>query len=276
MTDSSRRSSLFSVILFAVLVLLLGWLGRLLDSSMSAAPGEQPGMLLWLLAPLVVSFLLRAIRKEGWGDIGWRPVQKGSGTWYLFGLLLFPFAVILILLVGGLFKLVTFPGGQEVWTLALKLGAMALLPQIIQNILEEVGFRGYMTPKLEALGWSRVANHLTTGAVWGLWHLPYLVMITPYTNEALLTLIPRFLLGTIALSLIFGELRRRSGTIWPVVVAQTMGGVLLTGLLTSNAIQVQPAGNAWVMPTIESFGMIALFIVAAILVLKKADSSEPA
>ncbi|MCB2201021.1 CPBP family intramembrane metalloprotease [bacterium] len=269
MTDSNRRSSLLSVFLFIVLVLLLGWLGRLLDTSLSAAPGQQPGMLLWLLAPMIASFLLRAVRKEGWSDIGWKPVKRGSGIWYLFGLLLFPFAVLLVLLVGGLFKVVITPGGDGAWDLALKLGALAILPQLVQNIFEESGFRGYLTPKLEGLGWTPLANHLTTGAVWGLWHLPYLAVITPYTNESLLTLVPRFLLGTIALSLVFGELRRRSGTIWPVVVAQTVGGVLLTGLLTSNAIQVLPSGEACVMPTIESFGMILLFVAAGFLLMRK-------
>ncbi|HEY6021751.1 MAG TPA: CPBP family intramembrane glutamic endopeptidase, partial [Candidatus Paceibacterota bacterium] len=91
-------------------------------------------------------------------------------------------------------------------------------------IFEEVGWRGYLAPKLASLGINSYLGYAITAVVWASWHLPYIRELTwVYSSEDLMTFLPRFYLTCFALSILFGEIRNITGTFWPAVVMHAAG-----------------------------------------------------
>jgi membrane protease YdiL (CAAX protease family) len=141
--------------------------------------------------------------------------------------------------------------------------ATLLISQLIFNIFEEFGFRGYLAPKLYQLNLNIFAAHVLVGLIWGLWHLPYLATITPYATESLAALLPRFLLATIAASIVYGEIRILTNSVWPSVLMQTAGGIFIGALMLDNLITI--SGGQWLFaPVIEGGLMIILFTVIGV------------
>ncbi|MBI5965900.1 MAG: CPBP family intramembrane metalloprotease [Chloroflexi bacterium] len=91
-------------------------------------------------------------------------------------------------------------------------------------IFEEVGWRGYLSPKLDALGLNRFLASAIVAVVWATWHLPYIRELTwVYSTEDLAGFIPRFYLVCFSFSIIFGELRSVTGTFWAAVLIHAIG-----------------------------------------------------
>jgi len=99
---------------------------------------------------------------------------------------------------------------------------------IIFAIFEEVGWRGYLAPKLASIGINDYLGYAITAIVWATWHMPYIRDLTwVYSSEDLTTFIPRFYLLSFAYSILWNEIRLTTGSVWPAV--------LIHGL--TNAIQ---------------------------------------
>jgi hypothetical protein len=142
-----------NLLIFAVVTLTSGFLGVLLDRQVPPEnPMEGPGVLLWLIAPLAVSLLLRAVGKEGWKDFGLRPHFKDGWIWYLVALLITPLIVLITLRLGKLLGAVSLSGFLRMGFGALPpLIAAAFGAAIVKNIFEVFAWRGYLTPRFEAL-----------------------------------------------------------------------------------------------------------------------------
>ena len=258
MGTQNNKRTIRNLIIFTILVLASGWLGRGLDTLAGNPPSlEGIGSLIWITAPLVSSFLLRILAGDGWKDLGITPNFKGNGLWYSLSILLYPFCATFIVAIGLVVGGISFSASTSIGLFVQTL-ALLLLPQILTNIFEECGFRGYLAPKLYTLPLNSFVAHLLVGLIWGLWHLPYLEAITPYTTESLTTLLPRFLMGTIAASVVYGEIRLRTHSVWPAVLMQTTGGVFIGALMVDGMLTISSA--AWLFtPVLEGGLMIALF-----------------
>jgi len=269
---SRETSTSRNVLIFTLFVLALGWIGRWVDGMMGAAPGLGPGMTVWIASPLIVSFLLRAFAGDGWSDLGVRVALLGDARWYAVSLFVYPAAAVVVLGINHWSGESAHANGGALF---ISVFVAALLPQILINIFEESGFRGYLAPKLTALGVDRLLGHTIVGLVWGAWHLPYLAAITSYTREPLATLAPRFLLGTIAASLVYGEIRLRTNSFWPAVVMQTVGGAFIGGLVAAG--HVPAARYAWLrMPALEGGFMIAMFAALGLFLYARAMERQAA
>jgi membrane protease YdiL (CAAX protease family) len=250
--DNNKRTKR-NLVIFSLLVLTIPWLGRGLDSLADTASSEEgPGLMLWILAPIGVSLLLRALAGDGWKDLGLRPNVKGNGLWYAISILVYPLCFALALALGlasgaiSVLDSVSDPLG-----VFLQGFIVALIPQLLINVLEEFGFRGYLAPKLSALGLDDLLAHVVVGLVWGAWHLAYLSYVASYTTESALTLAPRFLVGTVAASLIYGEIRLLTDSVWPAVLMQTAGGAFASGLLLEVLIDISSGTEFLIAPVLE-------------------------
>ncbi|MPM36166.1 hypothetical protein SDC9_82761 [bioreactor metagenome] len=119
--------------------------------------------------------------------------------------LLLYFGPTVLLLVSGAVYFLIFPGSfdpelttlQEMLAASGKQGGIALSVLTIQvlifavigpvvNIIptmgEELGWRGYLLPKLRVFFSDRAAL-LLSGAIWGIWHLPVIVMGHNYGTD---------------------------------------------------------------------------------------------
>jgi len=99
---------------------------------------------------------------------------------------------------------------------------------------EEIGWRGYMLPKL-ATGYPRTAPALV-GFLHGVWHLPLMLLTTAYNPAGnRLIVVPLFLAVLTVAGILYGYLRNASGSLWPVVIAHgTFNAVL--GTLAGAAV----------------------------------------
>jgi membrane protease YdiL (CAAX protease family) len=262
METQNNKRTIRNLIIFAILVLASGWLGRWVDALMGSTSSEGMGMLIWIIGPLVISFLLRAFAGDGWQDLGIKPALKGNGIWYAVSILVYPVCATLILVIGLALGIIYFSASV---TMGVFLQAFALLfiSQILTNIFEEFGFRGYLAPKMYTLPLNIFVVHILVGLIWGLWHAPYLAVITPYTTESIITLLPRFLLGTIAASIVYGEIRLLTNSVWPAVLMQTAGGMFIGALMSNDFVTI--SNGTWLFTLVLEGGlMIVLFAVIGV------------
>ena len=218
MKNVERNKTLWRILIFSVLVNVVAWIAPALGGSPSS-PGL--GFVLWGAAPLVVSLVMRLVT-EDWSDLGTKPVLGKNVKWYLFSFLAFPVIMLLALFIGILFSVLTVSDFSLGPFLKITLTALPIF--FIFAIFEEVGWRGYLSPKLDALGINRFLASGVVALVWATWHLPYIRELSwVYSSEDLTAFIPRFYLLCFALSLVYGEVRSLTGTFWSVTLFHAVG-----------------------------------------------------
>ena len=259
MTDFERKKTIWSIIAFIVLVSIIAWVSPLLGGSPSS-PGL--GFILWGIAPLLVSIMIRFVARD-WSDLGVKPAFKKNGLWYLISLLAFPTILLLTILIGALISvshLSNFSIGKYLQT------ALTALPMFFfLAIFEEVGWRGYLCPKLNSLGINGYLAAALVAVVWASWHLPYIRELSwVYSSEELITFIPRFYLICFALSIVYGEIRNITGTFWLAVLMHAVGNSF--GHPLSADYVTLSFGKEYLGSISNGIIVIALFVVLGIII----------
>ena len=109
--------------------------------------------------------------------------------------------------------------GGSVGHIALNVG-LNLAVGIIFAMGEEVGWRGYMLPRLSAIG--LIPAMLLVGFLQGIWHLPIMLMTSYYHSAGnMLFVVPLFLVTLTLAGVFYGFLRVSTGSVWPVAIAHT-------------------------------------------------------
>lgn len=169
-------------------------------------------------SPLLVAMLMvLVVTREGYRRAGWRRLgvtRLGLRYWPL---TLITTAGISVLATSAVvvlgFARFSAPAGSW-WTDALAL----LIAGPIIACGEEIGWRGYLQPRLTVLG-ERTAM-LLIAAVWIAWHLPYILLTPHYHHEGnRVAVLGLFSASVIAFSFLIGYLRIMSGSVWPAVLA---------------------------------------------------------
>ncbi len=261
-----RKRIIRNLTIFTIAITVLGWLSLGVDALIGAtSPEESLSMLLWIVTPAAISLLLRGFAGDGWKDLGIRPRFKGNGRWYAISILVYPVAVAIVLVLGLVFGVTTVrDAGTNAADIIVQALIALLIKEVIVNILEEFAFRGYLAPKVYSLGLNVWLGHVLVGLIWGTWHLPVLRLIAPYTSESLWTLVPRFLIGTIAASLVYGEIRLRTDSVWPAVLMQTAGGIAVSLAMTFDLFSIKPSSGFLFHPVVEGTFTIVLFALVGI------------
>lgn len=248
----SRHRMMFNIALFIFIALGGGFLGLLLDSlNPPATPMEGPGSLLWILSPALALVIVRSFAGDGWKDFGLRPGFRQNGHWYLSALLIPIVTTAVTLGLGLWFGAATLAGfTDQRWGGFLALAATAFAISAVKNLFEEFAWRGYLTPRFEALGLHPYANSLLTGFVWAAWHIPYYLFYLDRTVfQAHTSMEPgSFILLTFLVmplhALVYGELRLLSRSVWTSWLLHTVGNALSLTLITHGFVTMtrDPAG----------------------------------
>jgi membrane protease YdiL (CAAX protease family) len=268
--NQSSRMTIRNLTIFVIVVLSIGWIGRGLDVLMDSPTSEGLGMLLWIVAPLVACLLLRVFAGDGWKDFGIKPNFKGNVSWYVIALLVFPVLTVLVLMIGSGLGLVTFPN-FSLNTLRFISHAFALgLPLLfIKNIFEEAAWRGYLAPKVYSLRLNDFVGHLIVGLIWGAWHIPYYLffldraVLQNFTTLNLGVFIPLTIVVMISWSIVFGEIRLLTNSIWPAVLMHMVEDAFLNQLFTEHHIQIVP-GTDWLVSPVNGLLSIVFFIALGV------------
>ncbi|MCV2869156.1 CPBP family intramembrane metalloprotease [Defluviimonas sp. WL0002] len=179
--------------------------------------------LLTMFTPLAAVLILRLVLVRD----GWSPAAWADAGLHRLGLAMWPMAVAfpVALLLPGYIIVWLMPDSGPVlpqWSDLprdlFRLCVTILVGACLGALGEEIGWRGYLFPRLMHLGPGRAM--LLTGALHGIWHLP-LMLLTPFYHSAGAPwiVVPLFL-GVMTLAgTFYGHLRLASASIWPVALA---------------------------------------------------------
>ena len=137
---------------------------------------------------------------------------------------------------------------------------LIIIPLVIG---EEIGFRGYLLPRLRELGSTKAV--LISGFLHGTWHLPLIFLTSFYLTEGnrLLT-IPLFLMLLTASGVMSGVLRLTTDSLWPSVVLHatfnTFLGVFATLTAASSPLSIYIIGESGVLTLAVAAGVAFWFL----------------
>jgi len=258
-----------NISIFIFISLSCGWLGVLIDKLINAGSNEEaPGIMIWLVLPLIAALLLRAFAGDGWKDLGIKPNFKGNIKWYFIALIIYPLVTAIILLLGKIFGWISFSNFRIDIYLAGFAGT--LLFNFIKNIFEESVWRGYLAAKLLKTKIKDIWVYLIVGGVWGLWHLPYYLFFLPQEDMHQVLPVGRFVFAMIAVtgmicwSIMFVELYRITKSIWPVVLLHMMEDSLINHLIIDGHITIASGKEIWISP-ISGIITTSLYITIGLL-----------
>ena len=266
-----------NLIIFTIVAVSAGWIGAWVNTVIpSPSPQESLGILIFLFLPFVTVFLLRGFGKDGWKDFGLKLNLKGNWVWYLLALLAYPAAIIRTLGLGTVFDVISFEGLREqgFGTLLAVIG-LGFAGSLLKNIAEEFSWRGYLTPRLKALGLSNFANHILTGVIWGLWHVPYwLFLIGPdiineYSNLGMTGFIVIGLIGIFPAALFYGELRLKTGSLWPAFLAHTVINAIIPQLVMAGFVEIESSAELFLSPGLDGVLVMIIFWILGVWMLRK-------
>jgi membrane protease YdiL (CAAX protease family) len=247
MRDTSR-----GILSFLVLAFGIAWISWEIPIRLGVSPRDPLFQLAALpggFAPAIATFIVRRwITHEGFADAGLRPNLRQWRYYlaaWLLPLVVTPCIVILAMALGF---------GQPDFTLRRALAMLApesadSLPTIppylwavmpVQLLItaviatpilwgEEFGWRGYL--QLRLLRQHPLLAALATGVIWGMWHLPLNIRGYNFPDHPLIGLVV-FPVSTALISVIFGWLRQRTGSIWASSLAHAATNVVGGSLAT--------------------------------------------
>ncbi len=265
----SRLSSVVQrhpIITFFVLTYALSWI---LESPLvllrDTLTGTQ-GLVLVLLAsnvPSLIAIVLTAI-VLGRGALrkllGRLLIWRLDPRWYL--VVLGPVA-----LAGGMVTLNVFVEGPAISVGVPLLTAVIMLAFSIfpgSALGEEIGWRGYALPRLQA-GRSALSASLILGVVWGFYHLPLF-----FTGQAARppSLFAPFVISTIALSVILTWVYNSTGgSLLMVVLIHATFNLPLT-------LMIQPLGSQGTLPFLLWCGLAVVVAIVVVIVAGPAHLSR--
>ncbi|TJW03839.1 MAG: CPBP family intramembrane metalloprotease [Mesorhizobium sp.] len=181
-----------------------------------------------------------------------------------------PFAIMVpTLVLGGTYAVTWVSGLAEIHAPVtnglLKFFLVALLGLAFSTFFamgEEIGWRGYMLPRLKTLGVLRAM--LVVGFLQGVWHLP-IMLATPWyhSSGSKFIVVPLFLVTLTLAGVLFGYLRFTSGSVWPCAIAHAVYNIAWDTLTGITAASSSPetleyvAGESGILP------ILGLSVVAA-------------
>ena len=273
MNTNSQKHTKRNLIIFSAFVLGAAVFAKVIDPLTMPPDAEAGasglGQLLWLIAPFLIMLLLRIFGGDGWDDLGLRPNFKGNGLWWLASIVVFPVVITVAVGLGVLW------GGVRPDVNMFSVFAAALLPGFIsaafKNIFEEFAWRGYLAPKVYSQNLNIWLSHAIVGLVWGAWHLPFVFALWPYLTPGMMGyFIPLLLIGTISQSVVYGEIRLATDSVWPAWLMHTIGNTLGNALLLSGFIQLKAGKELWFTPGSEgAVSIILFFIIGYVLYLRR-------
>ncbi len=272
MGHENKKQLYRNLLIFTVVTLGSGWIAMWLNVKSTGQPSQGMGILLWLLAPLLVSIILRLFAGDGWKDMGICLNFKNNIRWYVVTIMLYPVLIGFILLLGWLTGCTALSGFcTKGFALFFQLLLAALVGNFFKNIFEEFAWRGYLAPKINKLGWNSFASHIAVGLVWAGWHLPYYIgLLDPtdihkYTPLNMSVFIPFVFLGLIAASVVYGELRLLTNSLWPALLLHTIGNAIILTLLMENFVSIKTKAHFLFSPSFEGLLMILLCLLTGIV-----------
>ncbi len=257
-----------SVTIFCIIAVLCGWLGRIIDTMLINQPdGQSLGSLLWLITPLITAILLTHTAKKGFRGLGLKPSFRGNGRWYLLSIGLFPFIAMVSLLAGAVLGVVDLTQFNLYKFMSVFLGW--LIYGLIKNILEEGAWRGFLTERLKMLKKKDWIIYLIVWVVWGSWHIPYYLFYLDVSNPIYMIVTNYVML--LSWIMLFTELYRITGSIWPCVILHAFTNAIQYIMLDNQFITMESKWEILFSPTTGIFAIVVCVLSGLYLRKKRIE-----
>ncbi|GKS13624.1 hypothetical protein YDYSY3_46240 [Paenibacillus chitinolyticus] len=247
------------LLVFFAMLIPLSMLGYVLTM-------KYPIFVLFLMwTPGLSSIFTRLLLREGIADISLRVGGRRTLKTLPF-ILLFPVAIGLVAYgiawITGLVQYVTpdtyIKAPPVVIFLGLLLAQMVVGTSVglISSVGEELGWRGYMLTRLID---ARVPYPmLTSGIIWGLWHLPLMIAGNYYSGPYPALSVFLFMISVTSFCYILGRLRLTTGSVWPAVFLHASWNAVI-----QNVFDLFSQGENVLLWTGESGILVALALLTA-------------
>jgi uncharacterized protein len=177
--------------------------------------------LLPVIGVIIITFAAtpRDKRVELWASFGL--TRSGKRMWPMavfvpMALAASAYAVAVALGVADLRDIDPTSSGVASWTLNL---VVSLAFMTVLFLGEEIGWRGYLLPRIQQLT-SRRRAALVTGFIHGMFHLPLILIATTYDAHGARWIVAPMVVATITMGGVFyAYLWDMTGTVWPVAMA---------------------------------------------------------
>jgi CAAX protease family protein len=230
--------------IFTGLVLTLAVVAALVISAAGLSSNLWAWAAVWSITPPIATLImLLVVTRDGHSIAGWRSLglhRLGLKVWWIafFGTLLITAVATAAVWATPLASVTLPPSGFLNSVVSLLIQTLILAATFL--LAEEIGFRGYLLPKLLPVGRKRAL--LLTGLIWATWHMPlvFLTPLLPLGNPVIGVLL--FYAAVIAGSFYYGYLRLASGSIWPSSIAHAVHnsawGIMVAFTATSSPLLV--------------------------------------
>lgn len=290
MSKNARSMLVFLLIAFGLswLLALPLWLGDGLADPLFGVIAVAM-MFTPAIAAIIVVFVVERPQQKARALGLWPLKPAGRFIGYLALGLIVPIALILVALpLGALLGVypadfVTFSAFQQMLDTQLAAAGVAELPipigilvglQLINVLLgafinlipalgEELGWRGWLLPKLMPLG--TVPALALSGVIWGLWHAPLILLGYNYPASPGWLGLTMMIGMCIIVGAVFGWLRLRSESVWPAALAHgafnAAAGFSLIFAAAGESIDTTQATilgwSGWIVPLLLVVALIA-------------------
>lgn len=206
------------------------------DGSSSLLGDLAIMILMWM--PAVAALVTTLIHQRNIRGLGWAP---GKFKYLALGYLLpifyaaAAYGIVWVTGLGAYDGSAAAEGGGLAGFLANAL-TLGILQAALLALGEEIGWRGLLVPQMARIT-SVTRTALTTGLIWGLWHVPLILFGnynagTPWWYGLLC-----FTVLIVGMNFAFTWLRLASGSIWPAVIMHASHNLIIQGVfdeLTAN------------------------------------------
>lgn len=280
----SKKKTLLRIALYIVLAYLPVYvLGSAFSDKEGGVTSALAGNSL-MLFPAIAVIITRLITKEGFKDALLGTGRRKSGKYYAAAVI---FPVLLPLISGLILHLFIVKNGSigdsafcdnGMLTAALLLTAPATgLSMAVHGFGEELGWRGYLTPKLEELMPTPLAI-VVTGIIWALWHGPLLAYGYDFGSDYDFFPYGGFIamiVMCIALSAFLTWLTKRTDSVYPAALCHMVLDLTLTSEFSLFAVKADGTpfeyrvSEFWVFILSTFPVMIVCGMVCMVLLRKK-------
>lgn len=257
---TDRRGAFIAFIIFT---LLTGWIGWGVDRLMGldSTTFETPGILIWIAGPLVAAIIYWLVTKRFF--VGLKPNLREGWPWWIAAAVVFPIVTLIVVAIArafGTVDLSTFTLAGVASAAAATFGA-----EFVKNIFEEFVWRGVLVAELVKRNMSDWMIYLISGGVWALWHVPYYLAFLSLADVHAVLPVSRGVITVLALftmmgwGILFTEIYRLAGSIWPAVILHTVEDAVVTTQLLNGAISFTSTTGALLFS--PSMGIVTTFDV---------------
>ena len=287
----NKKKTLLRIAIYLVLAYVPVYiLGFVFSDKKGGLTSAVAGILL-MLFPAIAVVITRLITKEGFRNAFLGFGKRDSGKYYgaaVIHPIILPFAGALILHLfivksGSVWDSQFFSDGKM--TAATMLVALASgVAMALHGLGEELGWRAYLTPKLEELMPTSAAV-VVTGIIWALWHGPLLAYgydfgrdydFFPYGGFIAMIVMCIFI------SAFYTWLTKRTNSVYPAAISHMILDMFMSSVFSMFAVKAdgekfEYRTNEFWMMILSMFPMIIVFgIVSMILICRKKKETNKA